>query len=260
MITFASDRGGPIDRAARAARTPIRAAARGTMSASRPVESSPIGGGQRAQRALALAIVALAFTGLTAFGSGLYIYAKAAAGQALLHWAWSRSATTGAPVKPWPWADTHPVARLRVPGLDVDEFVLAGASGRTLAWGPGHLDESAPPGAAGNTVLSAHRDTHFRFLQRVVPGDAIVIELPTGGSRNYRVREVFIADASSLRIPRDTAVPTLTLVTCYPFDTLVPGGPLRYVVVAEAAGPPDNATLAVALPDYPVARDRADTP
>ena len=40
---------------------------------------------------------------------------------------------------------------------------------------------------------------------------------------------------ASSNIPRDTAVPTLTLVTCYPFDAINPGGPLRYVVVAEAA-------------------------
>ena len=233
MTTFAADRGGPIDRAARAVRAPIRAAARGTCDAFRPVESSPIGD---ARRMLALAIAALALAGIALFGSGLYIYAKAAAGQALLHWAWSRSASTGAPVKPWPWADTHPVARLSMPALDVEEIVLAGASGRTLAWGPGHLDDSAPPGATGNTVLSAHRDTHFRFLQRVVPGDAIVLETPGGARHHYRVRDVFVADVQSLRIPRDTPVATLTLVTCYPFDALVPGGPLRYVVVAEAEG------------------------
>lgn len=174
--------------------------------------------------------------GSAAFGGGLYIYAKAAAGQALLHWAWLRSAASGAPAKPWPWADTHPVARLTVHGLDVDQLVLAGASGRTLAWGPGHLDDSAPPGAAGNSVLFAHRDTHFRFLRHVVPGDAVVLEQPGGARRHYRVRDVFVADVRSLRIPRDTPVPTLTLVTCYPFDALAPGGPLRYVVVAEAEG------------------------
>jgi len=193
----------------------------------------PVGG---ARSALALATLALAIAGSGAFGSGAYIYAKAAAGQALLHWAWSRTASGGAPEKPWPWADTHPVARLSVPGLGIDEFVLAGASGRTLAWGPGHLDDSAPPGAAGNSVLFAHRDTHFRFLQRVVPGDAIVLEQPGGARRHYRVRDVLVADARSLRIPRDTPTPTLTLVTCYPFDALVPRGPLRYVVVAEAEG------------------------
>ncbi len=93
----------------------------------------------------------------------------------------------------------------------------------------------------GNTVISAHRDTHFRFLQRVVPGDAIVLETAAGTRTRYRARDVFVADIRTLRIPRDTAVPTLTLVTCYPFDAMVPGGPLRYVVVAEAESAGQNA-------------------
>jgi len=33
-------------------------------------------------------------------------------------------------------------------------------------------------------------------------------------------------------------VPTLTLVTCWPFDAIAPGGTLRYVVVAVADGVP----------------------
>jgi sortase A len=31
-----------------------------------------------------------------------------------------------------------------------------------------------------------------------------------------------------------TPQPTLTLITCYPFDAIAPGGPLRYVVRARA--------------------------
>ena len=231
----AVERGGPFDRAARAVRVAMDAAVRG-MRPARPVESSPLGSGRRNQRRLTIAIAALVSAGMLAAGSGGYLYAKAAAGQALLHWAWARGAANGTPVKPWPWADTHPVARLIVARQHVDELVLAGASGRTLAWGPGHLDDSAPPGAPGNTVLSAHRDTHFRFLQHLVPGDDIVVELVDRTRRHYRVRDVAIVDVRALRIPRDTAVPTLTLVTCYPFDAVMPGGPLRYVVVAEAEG------------------------
>jgi sortase A len=53
--------------------------------------------------------------------------------------------------------------------------------------------------------------------------------------RHFRVRGAYVTDYRDLRLPRDTAVPTLTLVTCYPFDAINPGGPLRYVVVAEAA-------------------------
>jgi sortase A len=114
-------------------------------------------------------------------------------------------------------------------------LVLAGASGRTLAFGPGHLDGSALPGDAGNAVVTAHRDTHFRFLRTINPGDELVVERAGGGTRNFRIRGAYVADYRELRLPRDTAVPTLTLVTCYPFDALDPGGPLRYVVVAEAA-------------------------
>lgn len=190
-----------------------------------------------ARRRIALGlVVALALGGALLAGGGAWLYMKAAAGQWLLERAWARSAGDGTPVKPWPWADTHPIARLIAPAQGVDEIVLAGASGRTLAWGPGHYDGSALPGTEGNAVLSAHRDTHFRFLQRLVPGDTLSIETRGGARRHYRVRDVAVVDVRVLRIPRDTAVPTLTLVTCYPFDAVVPGGPLRYVVVAEAEG------------------------
>ena len=122
-----------------------------------------------------------------------------------------------------------------MPASLIDLLVLSGASGKTLAWGPGHLDDSAPPGGAGNALLSAHRDTHFRFLARAAVGDPLIIERADGGRVHYRIRQIAIVDVHALAIPRDTPVPTLTLVTCYPFDALVPGGPLRYVVTAEAA-------------------------
>jgi sortase A len=182
-----------------------------------------------------MCITLLAIAGAATFGGGAYIYAKAQLAQWLLHAAWTEARETGAPVKPWPWADTHPVARLVAPAQDADVLVLAGASGRTLAFGPGHLDGSALPGDAGNAVITAHRDTHFRFLRAVGPGDELVVERAGGGMRHFRIRGTYVADYRDLKLPRDTAVPTLTLVTCYPFDALNPGGPLRYVVVAEAA-------------------------
>jgi sortase A len=112
-------------------------------------------------------------------------------------------------------------------------LVLAGATGRTLAFGPGHHDGSALPGEYGNVIFSAHRDTHFRFLRNVAVGDELLLDLPDGARQHYRVRERYVADAGQLRLPRKARVPTLTLVTCYPFDALLPGGPLRLVVVAE---------------------------
>jgi LPXTG-site transpeptidase (sortase) family protein len=119
---------------------------------------------------------------------------------------------------------THPVAKLYAPAQHTELLVLAGASGRTLAWGPGLLDGTARPGERGNAVVSAHRDTHFRFLAHASVGDPLVVERPDGVRVTYRIVTTRIADASRLAIPRDADVPTLTLVTCWPFDAIAPGG------------------------------------
>ena len=235
-----ADRGGPFVGASRPARNWMRAAAPGIAFRCVPRhESSPIGrGGKTIQNRRpwpAICITLLAVAGAASFGGGAYLHAKAQLAQWLLHAAWIETRETGAAVKPWPWADTHPVVRLVAPAQDADVLVLAGASGRTLAFGPGHLDGSALPGDAGNAVVTAHRDTHFRFLRTMNPGDELVVERAGGGTRHFRIRGMYVTDYRELRLPRDTAVPTLTLVTCYPFDALTPGGPLRYVVVAEAA-------------------------
>jgi len=243
MATVAAERGGPFGRKEHEARNWMRASAPGIAFRCRPAESSPLGSASSPRRtrqkgrkrAVWIVCIALAAcVGAACLGDGLYIYAKARVAQVLLHSAWSQTQATGNAVKPWPWADTHPVARLTAPSLEADFLVLAGASGRTLAFGPGHLDGSAAPGDAGNAVITGHRDTHFRFLERLVPGDPLAVERADGSQRHFAVRRTYVADFRTLAIPRDTRVPTLTLVTCYPFDAINPGGPLRYVVVAEA--------------------------
>jgi sortase A len=190
--------------------------------------SSPIGG---ALRWLAIGLVAV---GVWLSGDGLAIHAKAALAQVLLQQAWQYTQLTGAPLRPWPWADTRPIARLSLGGDRPDLFVLAGASGRTLAFGPGHHDGSALPGTDGNAVLSAHRDTHFRALRDLAVGDELAVERPDGAVVVYRVREAGVFDQRDVVLPRDPGLPMLTLVTCWPFDAVSPGTPWRYVVVATA--------------------------
>jgi sortase A len=243
-VNTTAERGGSFGRDGREARNWMRASAPGIARRCRPAESSPLGSGPYAARAAALGsrrtiklalVTLLAGAGLAAFGNGLYIHAKAQFAQVLLHAAWTRTQATGIAARPWPWADLHPVARLIAPGQDSDLLVLSGASGRTLAFGPGHLDGSAVPGERGNSVISGHRDTHFRFLQHVSAGDLLLVEGIDGARRHFRVQQTYVADVHALQLPRNTFVPTLTLVTCFPFDAIKPGGPLRFVVVAEAA-------------------------
>ena len=62
----------------------------------------------------------------------------------------------------------------------------------------------------------------------------MTIERPDGALVVYRVRSATVVDHRNLVLPRHPATPTLTLITCYPFDAVKPGTPLRYVVVATA--------------------------
>jgi sortase A len=179
-------------------------------------------------------IAALIALALWHLGQGAYIHAKARLAQYLVRAAWERTLAGSREVKPWPWADTWPVARLSVPRLDVEVFVLAGASGRTLAFGPGHVFGTARPGETGNSVISAHRDTHFAFLRELEPGDEIVIESADGLRRRYEVAGGQVIDKRDMRVLAPEPTARLTLVTCYPFDAIVPRGPLRYVVHATA--------------------------
>lgn len=182
-----------------------------------------------------LSLAALVGFGLWQIGEGLWIPAKAWLAQRLIAQAWDEAMATRRPVPPWPWADTNPVARLVVPALGVDQIVLAHATGRTLAFGPGHLDGSPAPGAAGLSVVSGHRDTSFRFLADVAPGTALRIQRADGAWVDYVIREIQVVDERTTRLPLvGNGPPQLALTTCYPFDAVMPGGPLRLVALAEA--------------------------
>jgi sortase A len=181
------------------------------------------------------ALLALAF-GLWHGGQAAYIKAKAGLAQVLMQRAWQQTLAGAGPVKPWAWADTWPVARLIVAGHDVDLFVLAGADGRALAFGPGHVYGTAAPGTQGNSVIGGHRDTHLHFLKDVHIGDELRVQRPDGHWLSYRITQTRVTDKDDLS-PLDPNGPTrLTLVTCWPFDALRAGGPQRYVVTAVARG------------------------
>lgn len=185
-----------------------------------------------APRFLAALTVCLLAVGLWQIGEGSWIYAKARLAQYFLQRAWSRTLAGEDRVKPWPWADTWPVARLLIPSKHIDVIVLNGAYGRTLAFGPGYLESSAFPSTPGTTVLTGHRDTHFNFLKELNRQEELLIETADRAVQSYTVIETAIVDSETARISLEPQQDRLVLVTCYPFDAVVPGGKLRYVVVA----------------------------
>ena len=180
---------------------------------------------------LAPAALAVA-VGLALCAQGLWIPAKAAIAQVLLERAFDRSLATGRPVKPWPWADTWPVARISFPRLRRAVIVLDGASGQALAFGPGHVAGTPDAGERGTAVYAAHRDTHFALLGQLKAGDEIAVQRIDGRQARFRVAggQVVRWDASGV----DPHGPgrALVLATCWPLDAKR-HGPLRYLVWAR---------------------------
>lgn len=122
-----------------------------------------------------------------------------------------------------------PVARLLIPKIALDDIVLEGVTPAALNGGPGHLPGSSLPGAAGNAVISAHRDRHFRRLGELAIGDTIRTQT-LGDSVTWRVvsRRVIRREAPAIH-REDGRV--LTLTTCWPIGYLG-GAPDRLILRA----------------------------
>lgn len=164
---------------------------------------------------------------------GSYIKLKASLAEWLIGATWVSREAGQAPDKPWPWADTRVVARLSVPGRGVSRLVMQDASGESLAFGPGSMIANQPPGGKRYSLIAGHRDTHFRFLSELSLGDVIEIDNYLGQRGSYRVLSTRVLNVEQEYLYIDPDVPGLMLVTCWPFDALIPGGPLRFLVKAR---------------------------
>lgn len=159
--------------------------------------------------------------------NALYMPGKALLAQVLLEHAWQKSMNSGKYHKPWPWADTKTLARLSFPAMQENYVVLEGSMGRTLAFAPGHMHGSSLPDESGHMVISAHRDSHFALLQHLTVGDRIDIQSVSGKMKSYRITNRRIVDSRKEQILLDHSQEQLTLITCYPFNAIQAGGPLR---------------------------------
>ena len=123
------------------------------------------------------------------------------------------------------------VGRIEIPRIKLSALAREGVDTRTLRGSAGHVPGSAWPGEAGNSAFAAHRDTFFRPLQSVRKGDEIAVTT-TDGEFRYVVSGTRIVDPSDVWVLRASSEPTLTLVTCYPFD-YIGSAPRRFIVTAR---------------------------
>ena len=200
-----------------------------------------LGRGDGSKAAIIAAVIAFSGAGLICISAAAWIHVKATLAQFLIEAAWERELGGSPDARPWPWADTRPSARLtvRAGGESHALMVLEGSSGRNLAFGPAHDPASVMPGGAGNSVIEGHRDTHFAMLRGIHLGDIVSVDTVQRRHASFVVTSIEVIDSRRVRIALDAGEPRLTLVTCYPFDAVVPGGPLRLVVTADLLEHPE---------------------
>jgi sortase A len=139
------------------------------------------------------------------------------------------------------------IGEMIVPRLKIKTILVQGESSRILRRAIGHLPETPMPGQPGNVAIAGHRDTFFRPLRDIQPGDDISIMTPDG-ELQYQVESTEVVLPSDLRVLKPSQGNTLTLVTCFPFY-YVGSAPKRFIVHARQILPPvAQPTSALAFP------------
>lgn len=122
------------------------------------------------------------------------------------------------------------MGRLEIPRIGVSVMIRHGAEEATLTLGAGHVPATPSPGGDGNVVLAAHRDTFFRKLEAIRPGDRIHIST-VGHTYEYVVESTETVGPEDTRVMESRGRQELTLITCYPFY-FVGSAPKRFIVHA----------------------------
>lgn len=182
---------------------------------------------RRRLQSVLLLVSALAAAWVTSAQLGVRVYREAHDDRFV-----EAPASPAADVTPATVGPDEVIGMLDIPRLDVSEIIRSGDDARTLGVAIGHLADTPLPWHVGNTVLAAHRDTHFRNLRHIETGD--VVRLRTAaGVFEYVVRDRLIVNPEDVWVLAPSSHRRLTLVTCYPFSYVGPA-PQRFVVRADA--------------------------
>jgi sortase A len=128
----------------------------------------------------------------------------------------------------------NPIGRIDISRVGISAIVVEGVDPRTLRHAVGHMPSTALPGDPGNVVLAGHRDTFFRRLKDVRPGDRVTLTTPEGVF-DYDIDSTDVVAPDRVEILAPSGSPSLTLITCYPFNYVGPA-PDRFIVHARQEG------------------------
>ena len=81
------------------------------------------------------------------------------------------------------------------------------------------------------TAISSHRDSHGNFIKKLIVGDEIHLQDLYKEWHYYIVDDFLIINVHDQN--KITNTKGLLLITCYPFNAITSGTPLRYIVSAK---------------------------
>lgn len=175
---------------------------------------------------------ALIIFGILSLAYAGYVKVDASAYQAI---ATRRLELSKPALQPRILAEGDVIGEILVPRLHLRAIVVQGDSSSVLRRAVGHLSETAFPGEPGNVALAAHRDTFFRPLRKIRPGDVVTFDVP-GREFRYEVESTMVVSPDEVGVLHPSSMSReLTLITCYPFDYIGPA-PHRFVVRAREIG------------------------
>lgn len=155
----------------------------------------------------------------------------------------------------------QPIARIRIPAIDIDKVVVEGVGTNALKNGPGHYPDTPLPGQPGNAAIAGHRTTYgapFGELDKLESNDLIYVTTAQG-TFQYHVIGSEIVTPHDLWVLDPSDDDRLTLTTCHPKFS----ARQRLIVTAALIGPAALASDAaqdggIPLPQLPAAADGDD--
>jgi sortase A len=125
----------------------------------------------------------------------------------------------------------RPLAVLRIPKIHLEVPVYNDTDDLTLNRGVGRILGTAQIGKEGNLGIAGHRDGFFRGLKDLATHDEIEL-VRIDKVDTYVVEKIQIVNPEDVSVLDPTRVPSLTLVTCFPFY-YVGSAPQRFIVHAS---------------------------
>lgn len=110
------------------------------------------------------------------------------------------------------------IGLIEIEALELKYPIVEGADSKQLAYGIGHIPDTAAVGSKGNCVLAGHRGsrygTYFKYLNRLAEGDVVKITDKEGNVHLYEVVSSEVVGPYDNFVKAQGDKTELTLLTC----------------------------------------------